>query len=289
MIQNSKILSCLLLGAAILIFNSCATLEQMAGDVLKKADKPTVKFKNLTVNELKSDQAILGLELDVSNPYPVPLFADSMDFEFLSGANQILSGQTTENFNIPAKSIAPLKLNLGMPYKSALEALNQVKPGSVFPLTTNLKFDLTGKDILPANFDVSKSTDVPIPAPPEVKVSSIKWEELSLSNAKANMALDILNTNSFPFDMNTLDYGLKLGGIDVSTAKISNATSFKPGEASTLSLDFDLQPSKLGLAAFNMLRSNDLNYEFVGDIDASTPFGPIQWDVDRTGETKLLK
>jgi LEA14-like dessication related protein len=277
-----------LMGSLILPLTSCETLGAVSKEFLLNAPKPEVFFSNLQIANLTEQAAELDLTLDVKNPYPVPLFAKKLDFALSSAGEQILSSVSEQPINIGARSTDPVKLRVKLPYTEALKSLSTIKPGAVIPLTTAVNLSLTGEEVSPLNFNVERTTDVPIPAVPEIKVESVKWEELSLSKASAKINLAILNTNSFPVDLSTLDYTFALADMPVAKGLIEEAINLQPGAEETLQLGFSLEPSKMGFAAFNMLRSKNLEYDLKGTLGAGTPFGPIDWKVDKSAKTPLL-
>lgn len=270
-------------------FTSCETLNTMSMGLLAGLPKPEVMFSNLSIANLTESAAELDLTLDVKNPYPVPLFAKSLGFALSSNGQEILQSTSNEAINVKANSTDPVKLRVKLPYTQALSALQGIKPGAIIPLTTAVDLSLSGEEVSPLNFKMERTTDVPIPTVPEVEVESVKWNELSLSKASATMNLSILNTNSFPVDLNTLDYAFSLADLPVAKGLIDEPINLASGETQTLKIGFELEPQKLGFAAFNMLRSKTLDYDLTGGFDASTPFGPIEWALDKSAKTPLLK
>ncbi|MGF1572655.1 MAG: LEA type 2 family protein [Sumerlaeia bacterium] len=285
-LQKLMVMGCM--GLCTLTFTSCETLSSVSQGLLQGLPKPEVFFSNLSIANLTESAAELDLTLDVKNPYPVPLFAKSLGFALSSEGQQILESVSNEAINVRANSTDPVNLRVKLPYTQALAALKSIKPGAVIPLTTAVDLSLSGQDVSPLNFNMERTTEVPIPTVPEVEVESVKWDELSLSKAKATMNLSILNTNSFPVDLEKLDYNFVMGKIPVAKGLIDDPISFASGESQTLRIGFELEPSQMGFAAFNMLRSKSLDYNLTGGFDAKTPFGPIEWALDKSDKTALI-
>ncbi len=271
---------------ALVALTGCETLRS----VLAAAPKPGVSLKNVSVTDIRADSAELLADLEVSNPYAVPLFAESIGFALASGDAPILSGVTDSGFSVPAKSSKSVPVAVRLPYRDAMAAVKDLRLGQVLPYTMKLDVDVAGEGIAPLGFGLEKSGEVPIPNVPDVRVTGVEWGELSLAGARGQVGLSLRNTNEFPIRLGAMDYALSLGGHDVSSGSLAtDALELAPGESGDLTLGLEMRPQDLGLAAFRALSGGEADFRLQGLLDASTPFGPMKLDFDREGRTALRK
>ncbi len=284
--MNTKVNFLILAFFGIFGISGCETFNAM----LATAPKPEVSFRNLSVKDIKTDSAELLAELEVSNPYAVPLLAEGIGFALASGESPILSGATEDGFRVPAGSSASVPVAVTLPYSDVMKAVSGVRLGQVLPYTLDLDVDVTGQGIAPLGFDLQKSGEVPVPNVPEVKVKGVEWEDLSLAGARGNVGLSLKNTNEFPMTLAAMEYALSLSGYDVSEGSLATEVlELAPGESGDLNLGFAVRPQDLGFAAFRALSGGDADFRLKGLVDTKTPFGPMKLDFDREGRTVLRK
>ena len=101
----------------------------------------------------------------------------------------------------------------------------------------------------------------------------------------ATLALDVLNTNSFPLDLGQLSFGLSLGGTKVAEAKAKPTGSVKQGQSAALEIPISFSPMDLGLGLLNLLKGEGAAYALDGALDVQTPFGPLHTPFTSKGQT----
>lgn len=262
--------------------------QGVLADLLASAPKPTASLENVKLRDIRADGVDLIADVKVDNPYPVPLYAKQLGFTLLSGETQMLSGTSDEALNVAAKSSNTVPVALTLPYKDVLAALKDVRPGQVVPFTTKFDVSMAGENVEPLNFNIEKSGELPVPAVPEVQVKGLKWQELSLAAAQGELGLSVKNTNQFPVNLAGMDYKFNLGGREISAGQLAEkALKLEPGQTGDLTLKFGMKPQDLGLAAFNMLRGDNADFELTGLMNAETPFGPMKLDYAKKGKTPM--
>ena len=122
-----------------------------------------------------------------------------------------------------------------------------------------------------------------------MKLGGVRWENLSLAEARAVISLDIGNANEFPVDLNALNYALSLGGHRVVDTSLRRATSFTAGGRSTLDIPISFKPADLGLAALGLFRGSGARYELSGSLDGHTSFGDLRFPINSKGDATFTK
>ena len=273
--------------ALMLATSSCDTVKEIARTM--DPSKPTVSLASMDLVGLSLDGAELQFDLDVGNPYGVPLPVAGLDYALSSGGTSFLSGDTNWQGMIPAKGhqIIPLKAQVG--FIETLRLLQSVRPGAIVPYVANLGVSVDAPGVGPLRLPVETSGQLPIPTVPTVNIKQVKWESLSLSDASAILGLEVGNGNSFSLDVDRLSYSLSLAGQPIATTSLQKALSVPSGGSGLLEIPISFRPMDLGTAALQMLSGREANWNLSGTMEALTPFGLLNLPVGGQGITKLLR
>lgn len=263
----------------------CGTLESLAGG----SDKPTAEINNAKLQDLSLEKVDLILDVEIDNPYTLPLPFTNCKYTVASKGSQFLEGTANIQGLIPAQSSKVLPIPATIAFAPMLQTLKNVVPGSVVPY--DIKLDLFVEAPVVGNMTIPIETSgaIPIPSVPEMQITNIQWKELSLNNASANLNLQVKNTNQFPIDLNELKYQLHLGDIPVSQNSITQAQKFEENVPNTLQIPISLSPIQMGLASFQLLQGKGSSYRFEGGMKVDSPFGPIDIPFSKNGETQFQK
>ncbi len=277
-------LGCLVLCAASL--GGCSTISGML-------DKPSARVVGAHLNDLSLESAGMVFDVEVSNPYSVALpltdlayTLSSSDKQFLSGKANLAGGGVS---SIPAKGSRTVQVPATVTFQALLAAVSGVKPGQVVPYKADMTLSADAPAVGPISLPISHKGELPVPAVPDVQVADVKWDKLSLTEAKATMKLDVTNTNQFAVDLSKLAYQLKLDDRDIASSSITKALKFTPGGKQSIEVPVSFSPQQLGLAAFDMLRGKGSGYRILGSLEGVTPFGPVTLPYDRQGKTSFTR
>ncbi len=262
------------------VLSSCSTLNKMMD-----GERPTASVKGVSLEGLSLDGADLVFDVEIGNPYDVPLPLLGIDYELSHATQKFLDGRSDEGGTIPARRRRVIPLKTHVQFASLVALASDVRPGSVVDYVADIGLTVDAPVLGQLRLPLQKQGEVPIPSIPRISVDGIQWKELSLTKAAAAMNLSIENTNEFPIDLQELLYQLKLGGMAVAESRVNEGVEFAKGQSRTMQINFSLKPSDLGLAAFRMLTGSGAGYELSGDMDLKTPFGPLKLPFDSKGQT----
>jgi LEA14-like dessication related protein len=254
-------------------------------DLAQSADKPTLRVVGAGIDSLDLQSAGLTFDVEVTNPYSVPLPLTNVKYALAAGATSaggggaaaqtpFLSGNAAMQGNIPASGKKTIKVPTRVVFADVLSAAKGVKPGAVVPYAADLDFSVDAPVVGKLNLPVRKQGDLPVPAAPEVRVADAKWETRGLTGASGLLTLNVKNTNAFPLDLRTLGYALEVGGKRVAGGDVSKALALAPGAAGNIEIPLDVSLTNLGMGAFAMLTGSKDTYKVTGSVAAGTPFGP---------------
>lgn len=262
----------------------CATVRQIASGTLARpsADVTAVRLTNVTLSS-----ADMSFDVAITNPLAVAVPLADVDFSLASRGSPFVEGVTAFDRSISAGATETVTLPVSLDYVELVRTLASVRPGHVVPYEASIALHLSLPGGQALRLPVSKSGELPIPQAPSVGVSSIRWDELSLTRARGVLALDITNTNAFPFDLSALDYGLSLGRNRIADGSASRQRAFEPGESAPLELPLEVSLASLGASALEMLAGGDAPYALDLGLTVGTPFGPMTWQFGSEGTAPI--
>ncbi len=272
----------LLLSALILIPGAgCETLQEIA----EGSPKPSARVKAMRLNDLTLDLAQLDFDVEVSNPYSVALPLVNVDYSIASAGAQFLTGAAPISGSVPARGSKVITVPAKVGFAELFTVLEGIRPGALVPYTADFDLSVNAPGLGPLNLPLKKEGEFPVPAVPTVKLESVDWQNLTLDEAAAVLRIKISNTNQFPIDLSVFDFGLSLAGTRVAGTGLQEGVSFSAGGENVLAIPIAIKPKDLGLAAFRMLAGDGAGYELGGAMKVDTPFGPIDFPFDVSGQT----
>lgn len=284
MMHKHTALMMIVLTVAAMSIGGCDAVKS----ALATSPKPSASIAGVHMADLSLQKVDLLFDVDVTNPYSVPLPLTNLNYSLASGASEFLTGKADVAGSVPAGGSRRLTVPATVTFVTLMNAIGGVKPGSVVPYDAKLDLSVDAPVIGALNVPMRKSGQVPVPAVPKVELTSMQWKNLTLSEASAVMKLKVENTNDFNLDLNKLAYALQLGGQSIAAGGVDKSVSLAKGQAREIEIPVSFSPSNLGLAAFNMLRGKGADYAIGGDMTVGTPFGPLNMPYQRSGQTTFL-
>ncbi len=261
----------------------CETLDK----VLLGADRPQASIVGASLSDLDTQSVTLDFDVDVRNPYSVPLPLTSLSYDLASKGTPFLKGSAALSGTVPAGGSRTITLPARVRFSDLLASLSGVRPGQVVPYDAGLKLSVDAPGIGPIALPLRQKGELPVPAVPDVRLAGLNWEELSLTSAKAVMRLSVKNTNQFPLNLSALDTSLSLAGRNLGRTSISEALRLNAGKSGTLDVPISFSPMQFGASILGILRGESADYSLDGAIQGATPFGPIKLPFARSGQTPL--
>jgi LEA14-like dessication related protein len=272
---------------ALLAFsNACALWQSLSSD-----QKPSVEIAGVQLKNIGMQSATLQFNMAVKNPYSVALPVVGLDYNLASqGGQAFLSGKAPQQGSIPARGNKTLALPVELRYTDVLKTLQGIRLGSVVPYKAQLGLSVQSPVGGALRLPIQKEGEFPIPAMPEVKVSDVKWENLSLLKADGRVRLNCVNRNQFPLDLSKFQYALSLGDVEVARSAMNQAVHFGAnGGEGALEIPISFSPAEFGMAMFKLLNGDEAGYRVKGAFDVKTPFGPMSLPVEKMGRSAMGK
>ncbi len=255
------------------------------GSMLKGIDKPTASIRGVKLDHLDLQGATLAFDVEVKNPYDVPLPLANADYSLASKGATFLTGQADVQGVVPARGAQRVTLPARISFSQLLSTLQGVRPGAVVPYEAALNLGVDAPVAGRLSLPLRKAGELPVPAPPVVELASVNWKSLSLDKAEAELELGVTNPNDFPVTLGRMGYALSLGGVKIAETGVNEGARFGKNDRKTLRIPIAIRPSDLGMAAFRMLTGEGASYSIAGDMALDTPFGALTAPFARSGRT----
>jgi len=267
------------------LVSGCQSLQDLVGG----APKPTVHVIGASIRGLSLENIVLLFDIEVENPYATSLPLIDLGYSLASGGRKFLEGAIKPTGSIPAHGKQVIQLPATVPFASLLATLKGVKPGSIVPYTADFKLGVDAPVAGRLDVPMSKSGELPIPAAPQVELSSLAIGKLGLDQTTAAAKLQVKNTNQFPLDLTKLGVSFALGGQDIGSTRLANPVKLPAGQATTLDVPLSFSPRTVGIGLVNLLRGNQIAYQVSGSVDANTRFGPLSLPFSHIGNTPVTR
>ena len=263
----------------------CQSMQDMLGG----APKPTAHVIGASIRGLSLENVVLLFDVEVQNPYAASLPLVDLGYSLASGGKKFLEGSLTPTGSIPAHGKQVLQVPATVPFSSLYAALKGIKPGAIVPYTADFRIGVNVPALGKIDVPLSKSGEFPVPAVPQVELSSLAVGKLGLDQIKASAKLQVKNTNQFPLDLTRLGVSFALGGQEVGGSKLSNPVTLPSGQTTTLEVPLSFSPRAAGIGLVNLLKGNQIAYKVSGSIDANSRFGPLSLPFSHVGNTAVTR
>ena len=183
--------------SALSLVSGCQSLQDLIGGT----PKPTAHVIGASIRGLSLENIVLLFDIEVENPYATSLPLIDLGYSLASGGRKFLEGTVKPTGSIPARGKQVIQLPATIPFAPLLATLKGVKPGAIVPYTADFKLGVDAPVLGRLDVPLSKSGELPIPAVPQVELSSLAIGKLSLDQMTASAKLQVKNTNQFPLDL----------------------------------------------------------------------------------------
>lgn len=274
---------CCMFGVLVLLtaVSGCQTLQSLG----LSSDQPTASISAMRFDDLSLDHAGLVFDVKVNNPYSVALPLANIGYGVSTDGASVVKGVAKLSDSIPARGSKVVSLPVNLVFADLYKASSTIKAGQVVPYQADLSLSVDAPVVGEISLPMSKKGKLPVPAVPQVSLTSVNFDSLSFTGASATLKVAVKNTNAFAIDLNKMNYDLKLAGNAIASSAISNTGSFAPGQSRTLEIPITFSPAKLGTSAWSMLRGSGSDFQLAGDLQLGTAYGDLNLPYNQSGKT----
>jgi len=274
-----------LLAAALALAAGCQSLEGLLGGV----PKPSARVIGTSIRGISLENIVLLFDLEVENPYAAGLPLADLRYSLASGGTSFLEGTVQPTGAIPARGKQVIQLPATVKFASLFTALKGVKPGAIVDYNANFTIGVDAPMLGRIDVPLSKKGELPVPAVPEVELSSLVVEKLGLDEINGSAKLRVKNTNQFALDLSKLGVSLALAGKDVGSSRLSQPVNLAAGRSAVVEVPLSFSPRAVGIGLFNLLKGNQIAYEVSGAIEANSRFGALSLPFRHIGNSAITR
>jgi LEA14-like dessication related protein len=244
----------------------CATLSSL--------EQPEIREVRPRIAGIDFQGVDLVFDVDVHNPYPVPLKASGFRYRLDIEDARFLDSETESALDIPAAGEGTVALPVRLSYKEIWRTYE-----GLLSDISEADYRFQGALILrafgrPMELPVSHAGTFPIFRIPEFHDIRIESPAISLTDMKIGIDAAVMNPNVFPIDVRELGYTLKLGTLTVGNLTAASGGVLEPGETDRLSLSGEVSAAS---AAVELLKGGDMGRaKLLPSGFVRTPYGAVR-------------
>ncbi len=142
--------------AVTVMASGCASL-------VEQIEPPQVELVGLQLLTTEMNRQSFRVSLDVTNPNPVPVPVDAINYEVALAGGSLAAGKTEEGFTLPANGTERIRLRLSTDLIGTLARLTQLLRGP----NSTINYEISGSIAVPLMepFPFSNSGEVAIAMP----------------------------------------------------------------------------------------------------------------------------
>ncbi len=245
---------------AIMMLSGCASM------------RPTIESVTPRIDSIDFSGVTLAFDVDVRNPNPIKLKAPAYSYAVEIADSPFFSGDADAPLELPAGRTGTVTLPARINYVDLWNSFRSLADESEVPynLSGVLQFDLpVGQAELP----LSHQGTFPVLRPPKFSVVDKNVSDVSLSQAKVAVQVDVENPNTFSLGIAGVGYDLTIGEIALGKVSADSPAAIGAEESGRLTLTGEISAKG---ALMQLLRGDDLGAAKLSpNGSVVTPFGDV--------------
>jgi LEA14-like dessication related protein len=215
----------------------------------------------------------LAFDMDVRNPYPMPIRAPRFKYNLAVEGMPLASEQVVEGLDLPAGRVGVASLPVRVGYQDLFRVMNNLRNAN------QAGYELDGAFLLAAagrDFELpfAHGGTLPILQPPKFSAINFKTPQVTASGARIALDANVMNPNVFAVGFRNLGYSLQIGDIPVGDLVISTLDQLQAGESGQMSFGGQVTTWDAIKGVSSSARLGAVRLLPRGSID--TPYGPVQ-------------
>jgi len=242
-----------------LLITGCASMQAIV-------QKPTVQVVAVRLDNLSLSDATLIVDLNIENPNPMGVKVRNVVYDLKINNKNLLQGTQDQGVHLPCAGAEivelPLQVNYFDLYDSVLELFAH----------ESVAYDLSGSVGI-GPFDIPYHTEgvLPIPKLPAIRLENVDIAAFSFTGAELVFTLGLINSNSFPIDVNEVACDIKLGGKTFAEGLARQIDPMLANSETRVEVALRVSFFDLGRSAYQLLLEPSTGYELTGEMRLKKP------------------
>jgi len=235
--------------------------------------KPEVKRVQPKIKGIDLDGVSMQFDLDVSNPYPIPLRSDGLSYRLAVSGTELLDSKTTDPINVPAGQTSNVSLPVRVSYGKLWSAVKGLKDASEAPyeLGASADFVVFGR---PRSLPFKHRGKLPILRPPTFADPKVSVSKQGLTQMKLAVDANMQNPNAFDLGVEELGYEVKIGEWSLGNIQATTDGKVGAGQTSRVRLSGEVSGAN---ALRQLLGGKSLGRPHISPTGTlTTPYGPVR-------------
>ena len=278
----------ILLIIVVFSFQSCAQLSE-----LSNVSKPQVSVADMNITGLSLSSVELAADIEITNPNAIAIDLSSYNYTFKINELTFLSGMEDQNTTINARESSMVKLPLEIAYSELIQTIESLRNQNTSDFNFEAAFGFTLPVFGEIEIPIQYSGEIPILKKPSINLQNISVEDISFTKADLNLELNIVNPNSFQFNMDQLSYDLEVNGLQFISGAMNENVTLASESEHTINIPVSISFLNAGMNAYRILTGNDdIQYTLKGSttLGSNLPYFELStFEFDRSGSVDILR
>ncbi|OQY28416.1 MAG: hypothetical protein B6244_07390 [Candidatus Cloacimonetes bacterium 4572_55] len=260
---------------------SCATVKDMF-------QEPKVDFDSMSITGVTLKNTDMEFTFNIFNPNALGVTFSDYEYHLEINDHSFLSGSQPQGIEVPAKGTNQFKIPATVNYSDLASSVQSLVGKSEAPY--RLHGSAAVKTPIGAiNVPFSHSGTLPLLKKPNVRLASLKIDEISLLNASLLFDIEVENPNILELDIVNFNHNFSISGNSVAESVPSGPMKIRKKGTSTLSIPIQIDFLKLGTTLRSVLNGGSTDYQLGGNIEIKLPGGNLSMPYDHSGSIDLQK
>jgi LEA14-like dessication related protein len=260
-----------------LLAMSCATLQQVASNVLSR---PQMTVKNVEITGISLGGIAANVLCEVDNPNAFQLSLGGFDYQLSLDEHPLVSGKASQGFSVPAQGKGMVSFPVEFRFTElgqGLLALFQ-KEQVAYGIKATMGFN---SPIGVVNVPLEHNGTFPVPRLPEVSLAGAAIGDLGFSGVTMKVRLGLTNKNRFPIPLGNMSYRVLVEGTEIATGGVP-APSLAPEATGAIELPVRINFLGTGAALVQVIRSGRANLKVSGGLEVTALHQTLPFEQERT-------
>jgi len=252
----------------LITLGGCGSTRSLLGQL---GQKPEITGVHPRITGLDLSGVNLAFELDVANPYSVPIHSPNFKYALDISGSQFAESSETAAVDLPARKTGTVTLPLRVGYADLRKTYNNLKGAKEIPYTLRgaLVLPVAGESV---ELPVKKSGSFPVLHLPHVSGIRPSLSNVGLGGGTLDVKANFTNPNAFALGLQSLGYAVKLGDVELGSVTASTLGSVAAGETREVDLSGNLSAGNL-TQVLGGTRLGQIQLEATGTLE--TPYGKV--------------
>jgi len=201
--------------AAVLIFPVIAVLSCASLD--GAVTEPSVSFENVSITGINLNSVNLNARIKIQNDNSFAIPFPEINWNFLVSDSSFLTGVIRNNTRISARGSSMVDLPISVSYEGLFNTFAVLLNSDQAPYRIDLAVRFSIPMLENRTFNISHSGNIPLLRMPAISFSGVRFNTVSLTRVEFNLTWRMDNRNSFPINLEKLDYNFSVNHVPWST------------------------------------------------------------------------